>query len=276
MTRYTLFMAIALLAGCEALATPTLTPTRSLSAPTLAASPQPFALPPSEVPGSFVDEAGANDPTVAALPNDANLPPLALQNEPITASDRRLVQVTATDGGLISGELYLVEDGQRRPGVLLFAENRGVWGGFPQQLADAGHTVLAVDMADADQFGPVFSALADVADPGRLAAIGEQAHADFALAGCADDNRCDTIVLLSPVDRIAVLNAATRFNPRPLLVAASAADGEALTVAEALGAATTGETLVQRFDDAGRGAAIIQNRPDMADLIITWLQRHLN
>lgn len=274
---YALIALLLLLAGCDALA-PTIEPTRALSAPTLApTSNAVIPAPPTEVPGSFIDPFGSNNPTAAALPSDLDLPPLILDE--VGADGGRVVSITLSDGGVVGGVLY-PDVPVRAPGLLLIAEDRAVWGDLPPVLEANGYIVLAVDLPATTtivQFRDVLASFVDFAqaddsrlDPGRMAVIGEDTGANIALLGCAADLRCDAAALLSPTAREALGAVATSFS-RPLLVSASRDDALAFTAAEAVAASAAGEVLFQPFNSAGRGAAMLQNRPDMVDLLLRWL-----
>ena len=86
---------------------------------------------------------------------------------------------------------------------------------------------------------------------------------------------CDTVVLLSPLEP-ALLAQVGAWNPRPIMQIASQEDEESFTLVQAIDAAATGEKAVQPLVSAGRGTAILLNRPDVGDLIITWMQRQLS
>jgi hypothetical protein len=144
-------------------------------------------------------------------------------------------------------------------------------------LNDAGFTALVMELregAGVDDVDVMIEALTSgLADPGRIGVIGAATGADLALTGCAAVLACDTVVLLSPLQEQVLLNELPRFNPRPLFQAVSQQDEESFATAQALDAAATGEKLLQPLDNAGRGTAILLNRPDVGDLIIQWLQR---
>lgn len=284
MTRFRLILslcALVLLAACEVVDPFTPTPTREFTAPTLEPTADHFGFgPPTELPADWEEGIGQNDPTAAALPRGAVLPPMVI-GTPEAGGIRQAVDVTAEDGTLLVGDLYQMPgeaDGPRQPGVLLLATDRAAWGGFPLQLYQAGYTVLVMQIREGGGVADVrvmLEALASgIADPSRIAVIGASQGADLALRGCAVVPTCGTAVLLSPLDT-ATLNSLAVFNPRPLMAAASVEDEESYAVAQALHDSATGEKLLQPLENAGRGAAILTNRPDVGQLIITWLGRAL-
>jgi hypothetical protein len=254
----------------------TATPTRALSGPTLAPSPTVLILPVDQLDSSFT--SGQNDPTVAAMPNDAALPPLPVGTKPPDSSSQ-MVDFPADDGTLLVGELY--ESGiDRLPGVLIVSSDPAAWGDFPLRLHNAGFTVLVMQLRQplsVADFSVMLRALSDLGtvNPGSLGAIGAESGADLVLIGCAADSVCDTAVMLSPSGSDTLLNVIADFSPRPLMLSASQDDPESFQMMQSLQALATGEVLAQPFNAAGRGVAMLQARPDLGDLIIQWLQRHL-
>lgn len=272
------WIVILLLAACEPADNPVLTPTRALSGPTLEASPNPFSGgPPTEVL-PFTFEEGQFNATVAAAPARGPLPPEAAATQPLDSSGGQLVQVTALDGALLTGELFQQGDA-RVPAVLLLSTSRADWGLFPLQLQAAGYTALAMDApvdASSDDVIAMIEALAEVGtvDPARIAVIGAGTGADLAFVGCARLPLCDAAALISPTARDTLLNLLPSFLPRPLLVAASSNDPTAFDTARSL-AAQAPDARFEQFDNAGTGALIILNRPDFVDTLIAWLNAAL-
>jgi hypothetical protein len=265
--RITLFF----LAGCAEL--PTITPTPSLSGPTLEASatinPLPF---PSPVPGENYFE-NYFDPTAAGLAPGAQLPPQVINTPPPSQLFQEIV-LNATDGTPLFGDLY--QQPQRVPGVLLITRNRLDWGTLPEQLYTAGYTVLTMDIrpnAGLEDFEVMLQALSSgIADPGKLVVIGGDEGADLAMIGCATDLLCDAVGLFSPVGMDTLVNTMANFNPRPMLLAASDQTTEAFLTIQALQAAATGNVTFQMFQDASSGALIVQNHSEMIGVIIGWVQ----
>lgn len=274
MKRLAILLALALLTGCDPQVPPP-TPTRALSAPTLAPSAQPFLGPPSEIPPDVIEASGQSDPTAAALPAQAALPPLAIGTP---GQDAQPVEITADDGVLLPAVLYQHTE-LRMPGILILGVDLGGWGEFPGQLKSAGFTVLVAALregAGAADVRVMLEALTSgMADPGRIAVIGASEGADLALVGCAATPVCDAAVLLSPLRQQPLLDALSLFNPRPLLQVVTQEDAESFSTAQALDAAASGDRLLQAVGNAGRGTAILLNRPDAGALIIQWLQQHL-
>jgi hypothetical protein len=277
-----LLLSLLTLTACEGLvgAPPTLTPT--VYVPPLDATVTINPAPPTELPGDFANLpfAGLNNPTAAAAPNQSGVSPdmtLAPEARP------QLVTITTASEATLNGELYRPVNlalGQTTPGILIVSTRFDEWSGFPLVLRDAGFTVLSVETRIPALPGD-FTAMLDTliaettVNPESIGVIGAESGADVAFIGCSEDARCKTAVLLTPLDRPALLGVMSAFNPRPLLVAASQNDTDAAQTAEALRLAARGEAMFQPFDDAGRGAQILVNRTDMQTLIIDWLNRHL-
>jgi hypothetical protein len=183
------------------------------------------------------------------------------------------------DGARLEGDLYQL-GAERVPGVLILATDRTAWGDFPARVQEAGFTVLVIGLRDPASESDFQAALqafteAGAVDSARIGVIGAAETADLAFIGCAADLLCDIAVLLSPIQRAPLLNVMAAYNPRPLLVAASEDDAESFATAQALQESASGEALFQPFTSAGQGTAMLQNRPDLTTLIVTWLTRWL-
>lgn len=277
MRRAAVVLILLLLSGCEAVIPPTPIPTRPLSGPTLAATAPVLPAPPSEVPGSFIDRSGASDPTAAALPNNLELPPLARVDP---QSGTRTAQIALSDH-LLTGALYDAVP-VRAPGVLLLGTaDVASWAALPTALQAQGYVTLVLtipaDLSETE-FRQILGSFADYGqgddsrlDPGRIAVIGEQAGADLALRGCAVDARCDALALLTPTDSANGIPNVMRYGERPLLIVASEEFPVLFVLAQQMRDSARGTMLFQPFVDAGAGAAMLQNRPDLTDLIAAWL-----
>ncbi len=275
MVRKLIVVVVLLLAACDNLM-PTVEPTRTLSAPTLAASPvvRPYA---QEHEPTALLNAGINDPTAAALPRDSELPPLA-EGTIIPGESRQPISVTAPDGTALDGDLYTAAVLERPPGILMLAPDRTAWLDLPLRLQARGFTVLAISSRGAGQsnlatgdFAAMINALSQLVDPGRLAVIGADAGADEALAGCANEQLCDALAVLSPLDQTLISSAILRYNPRPLFIAAGTGD-PTFSVAQSLNNAARGSIRFEQIDSAARGAALLQAQPALTDALIEWVE----
>ncbi len=277
-TSWVLVVPLLLAAGCAALPEPT--PTRALSGPTLAPTDDVIPAPPSELPGNFIDTAGASDPTAAALPNDLDLPPLAITG---AAGETQTVQISLS-GQTVTADLYQ-NVVVRSPGVILLSENREVWGQFPRQLEQNGYVVLAVDVpagTSSTSINEIVGSFSDLAqgvdsrlDPAWIALVGEQSGADAALRGCAVDSRCDALVMLSPLSGEQASVLAQAYGDRPLFVAASQDAPVSFTLAQTYANRLQGETLFQPLAGAGNGAQMLTNQPALATQLIEWIAQQL-
>jgi hypothetical protein len=272
-------MTLLVISGCNALPqAPTVTPTRSISAPTLAPSPTARIQSSGALYGDNI-RSGQNDLTAAALPNNAAMPPLQAtrdaagdDNAPDTA------QITLETGDVLIAELYtgFTESGERVPGVLMLGRERFNPGELPADIARAGFTVMVVELptltrvATLDTLLRSFSEQGSV-DPGLIAVIGAEDSADYALLGCAEYLICDAVVLLSPRGRDTLANVLPSINPRPIFVAAAPDDPEGYEAAVAL---SNGFAEQSRFFEAttGRGTTMLALNSGLGTEIITWLQ----
>ncbi len=231
-----LLLSLFVLAACDS-PLPMPTPTRALSAPTLAPSPEVLPILPAFDPAQR-GGLGQSDPTAAALPAGAELPPLPVGTRALGAAFQA-VQVTIASG-ILEGDLYTPSSDLRVPGVLLLAADRAAWLDFPLRLRDAGFTVLSIayNTDDPSAFASLIQTLIRVGtvDPTRIAVAAADSAAALALNGCGADALCDAAALLHPQG--VTPDAVLRFNPRPLLIAAPAGDSAA---AEALRPAVAGD-----------------------------------
>lgn len=236
MRYFLLFLTLFTLAACDS-PLPTPIPTRALSAPTLAPSPEILPLIP-EVDPAQTGGLGQSDPTAAALPAGAELPPLPVGTRDL-ASAFQTVQVTIASG-ILEGDLYTPSADLRVPGVILLAADRAAWLDFPLRLRDAGLTVLSItyNTGDPSAFASLVQTLIQVGtvDPTRIAVVAADSASRAALDGCGADALCDAAALLNPQE--VTTDVVLRFNPRPLLIAAPASDTAA---AEALRPAVSGD-----------------------------------
>ncbi len=281
-TKWLLFiglLALIALAACDVAEPPTPTPTRQFTAPTLEPTEPFFANgPPTEAPPDVLTGPGQNDPTAAALPNrdGGALPPLPVGT---ASADGQGVDITSEDGTLLNGMLLQRTGGEREPGVLLLATDRLSWGNFPARIHEAGYTVLVMELrpeGSVDDIHTILQAMTTgIADPARIAVIGASQGADIALLGCAETQLCTTLVLLSPLDETAARGATPLLSTVPMMAIASQEDVESFSVAETVINGLSGDKLLQPLEQAGRGTAILANRADVADLVLTWLNRTL-
>ena len=275
MTRAALLaLLLVLLAGCAEEAS---TPTQGyeLSAPTLAPSPvvDTLATLRSAEPTPI---QGQNAPTYAALPSGGELPLMPV-GTPDLAAPSIPIHVTAVDGTLLNGDLYIhPNDDTRYPAALLVNVDRTAWGAFPLELRDGGFTVLAMDMRPDHSVDDLLAMVAafgqiDVVDPSRILIIGAGDAASGALSGCAAGVPMDALGLVSPTS--APPGAALQCS-KPLLLVAAPSDAT-YAVVQQIQAESRSPMTVLDATGGGSGAAILAADPALADQVIGWAQAQL-
>lgn len=265
---------IMLLAACQAFEpAPTPTPTRQLSAPTLAPTTTIAIRTSGQLYGS-TNSIGQSNLTAQALPNNAGLPPIvAGTREPGQAIE---VQITLDVGRFAVADLYQAGDGfERVPAIMLLGESREGWGDFPRQISAQGFTVLVVERFDdltVAHTATLLNSFSEVAsiDRSRLSLIGAGRAADLGLLACLETAICEAAVLLSPVDQSALVPAMQNRTPPPLYVVAAQDDPESFATGVAVvGASSSPAQFVET--GRGRGAATLRNDVTLASGILAWL-----
>jgi hypothetical protein len=274
---FMLIFLVLLITGCGAFPQAEgATPTRNLSAPTLAPTATTFIRNSDELYGDtqFGDD-GQNNLTAAALPNSGALPPLQSGTREPGGSES--VQLILNNGQSLLGDMYEQINPERRvPGILIIGRDRLSWGLLPAELFAAGFTVLVVELPpetrveDLDVVLTSFSENGTV-DPGRIAVIGAEETADMTLPGCAAYPICDAAVLLTPQQQEPLVNSLSEFSPRPLFIATSHADEAHYATASALVAAYVDGTRFVEFA-SGEGTALLALNSDLSAMIVQWLK----
>ena len=237
----------------------------------------------------------AAEPTRAAVETVAAQPTDAEGVSPVGSVEEMTVE--AADGLAIRGSLLAPLTSGADPGVILLhmlGDDRTVWGevGLAADLVAAGYAVLVVDMRGhgetggapdwtlaADDLGRVWDDFTarDTVDKGRTAVVGASIGANMALRLGADRPDVGAVVLLSPgldyrgvttADQLAV------YGDRPLLLVASEDDAYSVDSVRALAEAANGAE-VQMFENAGHGTNMFAAEPELAALIIGWLDEQL-
>ena len=266
-----LMLSFLILAGCGQAAEPAATP--PAAAATAVATTTPAAA-----------EAGA----ATAEPTDAVIAAVGSAEQ---------VSFAAADGLIIRGTLLLPLTSGADPGVILLhmlGDDRTVWGevGLAADLVAAGYAVLAVDMrghgetggaADwplaADDLSRVWDAFValDSVDDARTAVIGASIGANMALGLGVDRPDIRAVVALSPgLDYRGVTTAElpAAYGDRPLLLVASEDDAYSAGSARAL-AESAANARVEVYATAGHGTNMFAAAPELAPLIIGWLDEQL-
>lgn len=215
---------------------------------------------------------GQTSPSLASFPAGAILPPVP------DGQSERGVSIILDAETTLPGELY-PPVGPRQPGILLLGSSLAGWGALPSTLSQNGFAVLVAQtepLTPAHHVEALLQSLiaAPGVDAGSIGVIGADRAADIAALGCAVNSLCDALALLSPRSRDTLLNMMPSYGGRPIWLAAGQDDREALDAASALADAATGEAQFLEVS-AGRGVALLQRQPDLADKLVAWLQRLL-
>jgi pimeloyl-ACP methyl ester carboxylesterase len=208
-----------------------------------------------------------------------------------------VMTITAADELPIQATLLTPLTSGVDPGVILLhmlGDDRTVWGevGLTADLVAAGYAVLAVDMRGhgktggaqdwalaADDLGRVWDAFAalETVDEARTAVVGASIGANMALRLGADRSGVAAVALLSPgleYRGVTTEDQPVIYGDRPLLLVSSEDDAYSADSVRALAAAANGAT-VQMYDNAGHGTNMFAAEPELAGLIIGWLDEQL-
>ena len=215
---------------------------------------------------------GGTSPSLASFPPGAILPPV-----PDGLTERGVSIILDAETTLV-GEYY-PPAGPRQPGVLLLSSRLAGWGALPSTLSRIGFAVLVAQnepLTPARQVEAMLQSFiaAPGVDAGSIGVIGADEAADIATLGCVVNSLCDALALLSPRSRDILVNVMPSYGDRPIWLAAGEDDREASDTASALAAAAAGEARFHRAI-AGRGMALLQHQPDLADDLVSWLRQQL-
>lgn len=276
MRRLTVFLIFCLtLSGCDVIFGPPPTETPTPSYIDLPPSPTFDIQPPTNLPDGdvLIGMEGMNNATAAALSAEtAYVPGMATAD----ASRRPvLIMIPLPSNAQLNAELWLT--GVTAPAVILVGSTFEDWGGFPAQLRDGGYAVVTVEGGLEGDYQAnlqaVFNAVAvqPGLDPARMIIVGVQGGADAGFVACAYESRCLGAILISPQAASNMESAASNYNPRSILLAASQEESASLRAADRIRQLMTGPVILQPFEGAGSGIQILYNRPDMATLILEFL-----
>jgi pimeloyl-ACP methyl ester carboxylesterase len=238
----------------------------------------------------------AVDPTPAVGPPPAETPLPTATQDPTSPS---VVTIPGVDNITSTGTFYPGLSEPPWPGVILLhmsGGNRYIWeeNGFAEMLVKAGYAVLAVDIrnhgdsggdpswengeADIRRWWNYFSSREDV-DESRTALVGGSIGANLALFTGAAKTSVRTIVLLSPglsYNSAPVADTVVDYGGRPMYIVASADDlFPAVEDAESMADIALGTVQLQLYEDAGHGTEMLSAKPELAGLIISWLDTHV-
>lgn len=270
------------------------TPAVTVGAATLAAADSATAATATLALDAEPEATAPVQPTVAAVADDA---PTTAAEPGVTRVEEALA-FEGAEGLAIAATLYKPAGDGRFPGVILLhmlGSESDVWvqTGLVDALVGAGYAALAVDLrghgatggtadwALAEQdVGLVWDAFAarDDIDGQRTAAVGASIGANLALRLGAARPGVRGLVLLSPgLDYRGVVteDAIEGYGERPLLIVASGDDEYAADSAASLNAWALGDSEFGLYAEAGHGTDMFAKEPDLASLIVAWLDDHL-
>lgn len=207
------------------------------------------------------------------------------------------IEIQATDGVTLVGDLYNAELSVQTPAVLLLhmvGGSRADWQPLIPALTNAGYRVLAVDLRGHGESRGTRDWEAAVEDtqtwlgwmhsqpailPDGVAVVGASIGANLALVGCAADAACQTAVALSPglnYFDVAPADAITGgFGDRAALLVASRTDRPSGGDTQTLAARGRGEVGVLLYPGGVHGTGLLLSQPDTIPSIVNWLDMHL-
>jgi len=206
--------------------------------------------------------------------------------------------VAAADGLEIAGMATLPESGDPVPAVLLLhmlGSNQQAWleSDLLTMLNDQGYATFTVDMRGHGATGGtndwnlaqtdlqvVWQYLRDLpeVDGQATAVIGASIGANMALRLTANVPQIDTAVLLSPgleYRGVTTEDALADYGERPLFYAVSEGDSYAAGSVNALFNQTPGLDQVEIFTGSAHGTQMLTAEPGLTDLIVSWLDQHV-
>ena len=254
----------------------------------------------SPVPTQIPTETLAATPTTVTTPTRTatqEVTPSPTAGEKESTTDAKIVEIQADDGLSLVGTFYEPDDENSPvPGVILLHMlwgDRSAWENFANQLSDAGYAVLAMDFRGHGETGGEVDwdkAVQDVekilvylkemesVDKQRMVIIGASIGANVALTAAAFEPDVSTVVLLSPGGNYAGIKTRDpmlAYGERPVLIAASDEDTYAAESSVRLEELAAGEAELIMYEGSGHGTVMLDREPDLPELIIAWLDDHL-
>lgn len=208
------------------------------------------------------------------------------------------VEITVADGVTLVGTLYApAQSGVPLPGVILLhmlGSDRASWHEFGVRLALEGYTALAFDMRghgdtgggrdfqktiqDLEGVWDYFAGRPEV-DEDSIAIVGASIGANLALVTASTLPSVDTVVLLSPglqYRGVTTDDAILEYGDRPLMIVASREDTYAAQSSQQLEGLARGEVELLMFGGAGHGTNMLASKPELAGMVVDWLDRHID
>ncbi len=296
-----IFLAIACNGGAqESAGTPSSMPTTATSGTveeeTTAA---PTSAPKSEPSDASSGEQPATAEAASELGGSVSEPgPTVPADTPVpqTPGEPTEMTVEAADGLTLYSTFYPSWGTGPWPAVILLHMNghqRGDWDLFARQLAEKGYAALAVDMRGhgqtgglsdweqaADDLQRIWNDLAkrEDVDETRMAVAGASIGANMALVMGVEEPAVKTVIMLSPGQNYFGVTTDDRivaYGERPSLIVASEEDRESAVSSEALHELAAGDNELVMYQGAGHGTNMFDPRPELADLMLEWLDEHV-
>lgn len=260
------------------------------TAPEATAVPAPTAVPTTPPEPTAEQVEPPPEPTI--------VPPTLAPETAVTPPIIEDVTIEAADGLPLHATFFAPGGMAPFPGVLLLhmlGSDRQVWvdNGFAEKLVADGYAVLALDMrGHGDSVGPIDWAKADEdlqrvwayfagrdeVDGERTAVIGASIGSNMALRTGANETAVKTVALLSPgldYRGVTTEDALVQYGDRPILIVASEEDAYAADSSRTLSEQAAGETHLEMYNGAGHGTNMFGPQPDLADLLLEWLNQYL-
>ncbi len=242
------------------------------------------------------ETASPDEPTEEPTPETAAEP----TEEPKVAPERFTEELifTADDGVIIHATFYGTRHIAPQAGIILLHMNggrRNVWAdiGFVDLLAENEYAILSIDMrghgetggskdwtateTDLLQIWTEFTTREDV-DAERTAVVGASIGSNMSLITGDNIPTIDTVVLLSPgLDYFGITtdDRIVSYGDRPIFIIASEEDRYAAESSETLAELATGIAELQMYNGAGHGTNMFGPEPQLAKLILDWLNTHI-
>ncbi len=241
-------------------------------------------------------EPAAEEETAPGAPTI--IPPTIAPETAVTQPITEDITIEATDGLLLHATYYAPGGMAPFPGVILLhmlGSDRQVWAenGFAERLTTNGYAVLALDMrghgdsgssrewdkaeADLQRVWDYFASRETV-NREKTAVIGASIGANIALRAGTNEPAINTVILLSPgLDYRGVTTEAAmaQYDQRPILIVASREDTYAAESSATLAGLAPGASQLQLYDGAGHGTNMFAPQPDLADLLLEWVNQYL-
>jgi len=244
-----------------------------------------------------VSSESTTDPTPTTPDSTSTpLPEPTTPPTPQPPAEPEEVTVDVADGLTIFGTFYPGAGQGPWPAVMLLHMNGGQrsdWDAFARQLAGEGYAALAIDMRghgdtggqsdwelaadDLQQVWAYLTSREDV-DETRAAIAGASIGANMSLVTGVEEPSVKTVIMLSPglnYFDVTTDDRIVQYGNRPSLIVASEEDTLSADSSEELHELAMGENELVLYQGAGHGTNMFARKPELADLMIAWFDRHV-